>query len=185
MEPQTKIRPNCILNKQYSKSDYEKLLAQIKSDMKQRGEYGQFFPPSLSPHFFNHSAAMEFFPLDKSAAIKLGYIWIDEEITPITSDLPFAPDSIDALDEAAIKTAFRCTKTNKPYKILPEELKFLRRERLRPPSVAPLTRIETRSIMAQSYSLAETNCCICNKIITTTASDDMNNVACSDCITLK
>jgi hypothetical protein len=39
----------CIFNKQYTKEDYEKTVAQIIEHMQQTGERGEFFHPSLSP----------------------------------------------------------------------------------------------------------------------------------------
>lgn len=174
---------HCILNKQYSKSDYESLIAKIKTDMKNRGEYGQFFPLSLSPHYFNHSGATEFFPLKKEAALSYGYSWSEDEIE--STKIPFAvlPDSIDSLSATDLKGTFCCSKTQKAFKILPEELKFLKQERLRPPSVAPLARMEETEIISRITPLVDTQCCVCKKSITT-MDDGVNlNVACSDCIT--
>ena len=39
----------CILNKQYTKEEYEELVPKIIEHMKNTGDYGQFFPVALSP----------------------------------------------------------------------------------------------------------------------------------------
>ena len=36
----------CVLNKQYTKEEYESLVEKIKGNMKERGEWGNFFPLS-------------------------------------------------------------------------------------------------------------------------------------------
>jgi hypothetical protein len=40
----------CILNKQYTKDEYEKQVAEIKADMKKKGLYGRYFLPSTYPY---------------------------------------------------------------------------------------------------------------------------------------
>ena len=60
----------CILNKQYTKEEYEELVSQIIERMIQRGEWGEFIPPSLSPFGYNESVAMDRFPLTEEEAVK-------------------------------------------------------------------------------------------------------------------
>lgn len=43
-----KKKKYCILNKQYSKEEYEELKGKIISDMKRSGEYGKFLPYEMS-----------------------------------------------------------------------------------------------------------------------------------------
>ncbi|MBT4917665.1 hypothetical protein HN709_02835 [Candidatus Peregrinibacteria bacterium] len=52
----------CILNKQYSKGEYEDMVKKIIELMKERGEWGEFFPSELSPFDYNETVAAEFFP---------------------------------------------------------------------------------------------------------------------------
>ena len=58
----------CILNKQYTKEEYEKLVPQIIEKMIEDGERGNFFPikDSLAP--YNLSMAQERDPLTKEEA---------------------------------------------------------------------------------------------------------------------
>jgi len=64
-----------ILNKQYSKEDYEKLKEEIIESMKKDETYGDFFPPALSPFGYNETLAQEYFPLTKKQALEKGFNW--------------------------------------------------------------------------------------------------------------
>ena len=55
----------CIFNKQYTKDEYEKTVANIITHMQETGERGEFFHPSLSPFGYNETVAQEYFPLEK------------------------------------------------------------------------------------------------------------------------
>ncbi len=71
----------CILNKQYSKEEYEELLPKIKKHMNEMPfvdkigriyKYGEFFPTEISPYSYNQSSAQEFYPLNKTEIESLG-----------------------------------------------------------------------------------------------------------------
>ncbi|HHD92301.1 MAG TPA: hypothetical protein ENL06_01585, partial [Candidatus Portnoybacteria bacterium] len=77
----------CILNKQYTKEEYEKLVPKIIKHMNEHPyidkkgrvyRYGEFFPPELSPFAYNETIAQEYFPLTKEEAIEKGYQWSDQ-----------------------------------------------------------------------------------------------------------
>lgn len=53
----------CILNKQYSKEEYEALLPRIIEYMTSTKEWGEFFPLRLSPFEYSETMAEEYFPL--------------------------------------------------------------------------------------------------------------------------
>jgi hypothetical protein len=55
----------CILNKQYSKEEYESLIPKIIKHMKSTGEWGEFFPLSMSPFGYDETVAQEYYPLMK------------------------------------------------------------------------------------------------------------------------
>jgi len=65
----------CILNKQYTKQEYEKLVPKIIDHMNKmpyrdkKGrvyKYGEFFPPELSPFSYNETIAQEYFQKPKN-----------------------------------------------------------------------------------------------------------------------
>ncbi len=64
-----------ILNKIYTKEEYEKLKKQIVAEMIKTNDYGEFFPTSLSPFAYNETLGSIFFPLTKEDAIRQGYKW--------------------------------------------------------------------------------------------------------------
>ena len=72
----------CILNKQYSKQDYEILKEKIIEHMKKTREWGKWFPVNMSPFAYNESIVNEYSPLTKEKALAFGYQWKDD--LPIT-----------------------------------------------------------------------------------------------------
>lgn len=90
----------CILNKQYSEEEYKRLTAGIIAAMKQRGEWGHFFPTYLSSFGYNESLAQDYFPLQKEEALRLGFNWNDRtpgtygKGTIETKDIPDAISDI-------------------------------------------------------------------------------------------
>jgi hypothetical protein len=126
----------CILNKQYKKEEYEKLIPKIIEQMndvpyvdKKGNEYrfGEFFPAELSPFGYNETQAEEQFPLGKDEAIKNGYKWQDniqrttgkETIKP--EDIP---ESITDVKDTIVDEILSCIECHRNYKIIPNELVF-------------------------------------------------------------
>src|SRR3990167_8842209 len=67
----------CILNKQYTKEEYEKLVPRIIEHMNtmpyidKKGrvyKYGEFFTPELSPFAYNETVAQDYFPITEKEA---------------------------------------------------------------------------------------------------------------------
>lgn len=56
----------CVLNKPYSKHEYEQVCAKLAQHMQSTGEWGHFFPPSQSPFGYNETIGYDFFPLSQS-----------------------------------------------------------------------------------------------------------------------
>lgn len=67
-----------ILNKKYSKEEYQKLREKIVAELTAVGEYGLFFPPALAPFAYNETIAQDYFPLSKDEIQKLGFRWEDD-----------------------------------------------------------------------------------------------------------
>jgi len=121
-----------ILNKEYSREEYEKLRAEIIEKMKQEEIYGDFFPKDLSPIGYNESSAFDEFPLTREEAVAQGFKWED---TPRgtygkeTIDWKTFPDSIIDLppDFDVSKEVFVCIDCKKNYRVIEGELIFYRR----------------------------------------------------------
>ena len=150
----------CILNKQYTKEEYEKLVPRIIEHMNQmpytdkKGiiyKYGEFFPPELSPFSYNETIAQEYFPLLKEEALEKGYSWKDPEernyeITLQAEDLP---DHIKDVSDSILKEIIGCAHQKAPpaggcneqcteaFRIIPQELQFLRKMNLPLPRLCP------------------------------------------------
>ena len=136
-----KNKQYCILNKQYSKEDYQKLVEKIKKHMDsipyvdKKGrvyKYGEFFPIELSPYGYNSTLVSDYFPIMEKEAKEQGYPWpdikrADYSITKKASDLP---ESIHDIDDAILKETIECEKCKKAYRIVDNELKFLKKEHL-------------------------------------------------------
>jgi hypothetical protein len=140
-----KNKQYCILNKQYSKEDYEVLVEKIKRHMmdvpyvdKQglQYKYGEFYPIELSPFGYNATTAQEYFPLTKDEVIKRGYSWKEPEDKNYQLDImpENLPDTIDNVDEEILSKVISCEHAGScneacmtAFKIVSEELKFYKR----------------------------------------------------------
>ncbi len=76
-----KQKQYCILNKQYSKEEYLDLKKKIVEHMRKTGEWGEYYPPDVSPFAYNESMAQDYFPLTREEAIQKGYSWYDKPAT--------------------------------------------------------------------------------------------------------
>ena len=150
-----KKKQYCILNKQYTKDEYEKLKNAIKKQMADMPyidnngriySYGEFFPIELSPFGYNETSAQDFFPLTKEQAIKQGYSWKDPEprnyqIDIKTEDLP---DNIKDVSDDIVGQVIECQHQGKcneqcteAFRIIPQELQFYQRMNLPLPRLCP------------------------------------------------
>ncbi len=59
----------CILNKQYTREEYEELVPRIIEKMISLGEWWEFFPSSLSPFGYNETVASEYYPLIREEVV--------------------------------------------------------------------------------------------------------------------
>lgn len=70
----------CILNKQYTKEEYEKLVPQIIIHMQKTGEWGEFFPTTISPFHYNETLANEYFPQENAHVTEKPFHTIKQEL---------------------------------------------------------------------------------------------------------
>jgi hypothetical protein len=70
-----KHKQYCILNKQYTKEEYEILVPKIIEKMKADGERGEFFPVENSTFGYNETLAQRFYPMTKEEALARNYHW--------------------------------------------------------------------------------------------------------------
>ena len=142
----------CILNKTYSKEEYETLREKIVDDMKKNPyiskqghvyTYGEFFPPEFSPLAYNDSFASRFFPLQKEDVIQKGLSWYEPEVHEyaITIKSEDLPDDIKDAPSDVTKEIIGCSKCARGFRIIPYELQFLKTVGLPLPRKCPFCRI--------------------------------------------
>ncbi len=188
----------CILNKQYSKEEYENLRAKIIEQMKAvpyRGKgnieyrYGEFFPSDLSPFAYNETTAHEYYPLSSSTAKDKGFIWRepDDKKYSITMPLSDIPDTIAEVAEDITKEIIECAnegdKTKnctKAFRVIPDEVGFYRRMNLPIPHKCPNCRHKERLAFRNPPILREGVCAIegCGEIFETAYSLGTRHVLC-------
>ncbi len=173
-----------ILNKKYSPEDYTDLRKKVIEDMKARGEYGEFFPPELSPYAYNETVANEYFPLSKEAALEKGWRWIDASNTE-TQDLasvPLIPDQISDVGEDICKNTLGCVNCQKRYKIIQQELKFYKNMTIPIPRKCPDCRHKDRMALRNPRKLWERGCAKCGEEMKTSYSSERpEEIYCEKC----
>jgi hypothetical protein len=143
-----KSKDYVILNKVYSKEEYQKLKEKIIEQMNKipyidkKGrvyKYGEFFPVELSNFAYNETMAQDFFPLTKEQTIEAGHSWKDSEnknyiITIFTKDIP---DNINDVDKKIFNEVLGCVheeKCNhhclKAFRLTQDEFNFYKKHNI-------------------------------------------------------
>jgi len=164
-----KKKQYCIFNKQYTKEEYHKKIEEIKKHMNEMPyidsqslvyKYGEFFPIEFSPFGYNNTTAIQHFPLTEMEAEKKGYLWVEApqsefKITKKSSELS---NSIDEVGDSILKEIIECEKCKKAYRIMENELIFLKKENLPLPFMCHDCRYERRIDDRLTLKLYNRNC---------------------------
>ena len=199
----------CILNKQYTKEQYEDLVPKIIEHMMSTWEWWEFFPSSLSPFWYNETVAEEYFPLTRAEALWekvpvpldgtgtkswLIFNWSDyeapkpkvEKIIPankLPENIRDIPD--DILNRAIIPEDVRNDSNRsqqKPFRIIKQELDFYRKNNIAIPRKHPNQRQSDRMKLRSPRKHQERICDKCNKkIISTYSRDKPMIIYCEEC----
>jgi hypothetical protein len=174
----------CVFNKQYSKEEYEILVARIIEHMQETGEWGEFFPSTLSPFAYNETLAHDYYPLSKDEALKRGLRWLDQEEAHdqyMGPSVSVQDDSSDA-DEKICDKILKCEVTGKLFKIIPQEFTFLKERHLPLPTTCFEQRHRERLAFRNPRKLWERSCANCKKDIDTTYAPDRQEIVyCEEC----
>lgn len=174
-----------ILNKQYTKDEYEALVPRIIDHMRQTREWGEFFPCSMSLFGYNKTMAQLYFPLSQEESAAKGYLWDADEPAP-TSAIGLAADALpddirDATDDV-LTTPLLCEGTGKPFKIIAQELAFHRTHNVPLPRRSWLRRHLDRFAQRNPRTLWSRQCAKCQKAIETTYAPDRPEIVyCEQC----
>ena len=171
----------CILNKQYTKEEYEKLIPRVVNHMQESGEWGEYFPIKIALYPYNTTLAQEYFPITQAAAEAKGWRWQPEEIKSSLSST-MIPDDILTTDANICNIELKCEATGKPFKIIPQEFKLRRQMGLALPRTTFFYRNDERRKLRNPRILLDRNCAKCQKLIRTTyATDRPEIVYCEEC----
>lgn len=175
----------CILNKQYSKEEYEKLVPRIIDHMIKNNEWGEFFPANISLFGYNKTAAQMYYPLTKEEVIKKGWKWDDYE-TEVKAEriIPAdrLPDNIKNIPDDILNWAIECEITKKPFKVTALELKFYRQQNIPIPHKHPDQRHLDRFYKRNPRKFWDRKCDKCASAIKTTYSPERpEKVYCENC----
>lgn len=176
----------CILNKQYTKEEYETLVPKIIEHMRKNGEWGEFFPVYLSPFAYNETVAQDYFPLLKGEVLKRKWKWKEEndEMPKVSKVIPAEtlPDSIEEVPDDVLSWAIECEATKRPFKIIKQELDFYRQMKLPVPRFHPDERHHQRMALRNPRKLWKRNCMKCRKEIQTSFSPESPEIVyCEEC----
>ncbi len=173
----------CILNKQYSKEEYKLIVSKIIDQMKRvtytdgKGHaynYGEFFPPEISPFAYNETVAQEHFPLTRERAVELGFRWRepDTKSYKITKAFSELPQNINDVEDNILNEVISCAHEGKcneqcttAFRIIPAELQFLRTVGIPIPRLCPNCRHYQRLKQRNPLKLWHRKCgCTGNKL---------------------
>lgn len=188
-----KRKTYCILNKQYSKEEYEKLKAVIIEDMKknpyidEKGRvwpYGEFPSAIFGKFAYNNSNAMKFFPKTKEQALAEGYTWNDEVEKQADATLKGEDllETIVEVDDSILKEVISCTTCNRRYKIANLEYDLLRKMNMPLPDRCLKCREKARFDKLQMPKLYDRTCMKCETLIRTSFSPNRPKIVyCEKC----
>ncbi len=172
-----------ILNKQYTKEEYQTLKGKLIEHMRKTGEYGEFFPAQLAPFAYNETIAQEYYPLNSDQAKNMGYTWKEED-TDYSYQGPIyeLPDNIKDTPDEVTKAILKCKTSGKLYKIIPQELEFYRKMNLALPRESQHQRYLNRLQRQHNRHLFDHQCAGCQAPLQTPHDPKQETVVyCSDC----
>jgi len=171
-----------ILNKKYSKDEYEKTVSKVIDLMKNTSEWGQFFPHNLSPFGYNETVAGEYMYLEETLAKEKGFNWAKlDEKGKINTDY-LIPDDIRDVDNKITTKVLGCLVCGKGYKVTPQEVSFYRQIGIPIPRSCSDCRDDERVRLRPPRWLWKRKCGKCGAEIDTTYDEGRSEkVYCENC----
>ncbi len=169
----------CILNKQYTKEEYEEIVPRIIEHMNTRPytdaagriyHYGEFFPPSFSSFAYNESMAQEYFSQEKEGAHATGMRWYEVQRRNGVYTVPVGdvPDTIIDVTDAYTREVIGCEHGQEcndqctgAFKITALELEFYKKHQFPLPHLCPNCRHYERIRYRNPMKLWKRSC-MCN-----------------------
>ena len=190
----------CILNKQYTKEEYEVLREKIINEMKMmpyigkkgiRYSYGEFFPSELSPFAYNETTAQEYFPLTKDEAIENGFTWYErgERNYVPTIKVENIPDDAKDIPETITDEVLECINSKNDvedcttaFRIITNEVSFYKRFNIPLPNKCPNCRHRDRMKLRTSPRFQTMKCSFdgCETEVLTGYKESTKNLYCKE-----
>ncbi|MBI2405958.1 MAG: hypothetical protein HYV25_00035, partial [Candidatus Harrisonbacteria bacterium] len=166
----------CILNRQYTSEEYERIRALIVDQMNafpyrssrgQTYQFGDFFPPEHSPLFYNDAWVSEYFPLRREEALQRGFRWNDHVVHEYAVTLPSEklPDHIKDVPDTITNEVLGCLHQKQclhacvgAFRVLPNELELYRGLNIALPRLCPNCRYSEHLVHLNPYKLWRRQC---------------------------
>jgi len=160
----------CILNKQYTREEYEALRSKIIEDMTQypyvdaRGiahPYGEFFPTELSYFGYNETGAQDQFSLSEEQVKNNNWQWrtkfqrTEGKETLQVKDLP---QKIKETNESILQEVLCCSQCSRNYKIVPGEFMLYQKMNVPIPDKCFYCRLSARLAKRNPFNLWHRTC---------------------------
>lgn len=173
---------HAIFNKKYSEKEYHEKVSLLKEKMKERGEYGQMFPPNLIPFAYNESIAQLNMPLSKKEAEKRGFRWVEKEVSTLSPEKIYKPkDNIHDIEWSNLDgKALVCEESQRPFKIVKQEFEFYKKFNIPLPRLHPEIRLFRRYPTEIMFNLHEAKCDSCKTPLKTSMPEG-DRVLCETC----
>lgn len=173
---------HCILNKQYTREEYEKLVPEIIHNMQKTGEWGEFFPMKDSPFAYNETMAQEYFTLTRDEALSKDLKWLEKDQKEYQKQIYEVPHDISEVNDDICNEILACKESGRNFKIQKSELAFYRKFSLPIPKYCPDIRHLHRLGLKNPRKLHELNCSKCGtKITTSYTAKRPTPVLCENC----
>lgn len=161
----------CILNRQYSREEYERLVPHIIARMAEDGAWGEFFPQSLSPYGYNETVAAEYFPMTETEVRQRGWNWQSAPLPGVYGREAVSwadvPADIQEVSDDLADLVFRCEDSGKNFRFTKAELALYRKLRVPLPRRCFDARYRRRFALRNPRELHHRSCSECGQPLET------------------
>lgn len=175
----------CILNVQYKEKDYFQLVSEIKGKMRKEGEYGEFFPLSISLFGYNNTPSYAEHAYSKNEVLERGWKWEETSSGTYgrgTCDVATLPANLATINTSLAQEIFTCKNCERNFRFITQELDFYQKGAIPLPHCCPDCRQRARLALRNKKNILQVHCAECNTPIATTLDPARNaTIMCSPC----
>ena len=174
----------CIFNKQYSKDDYLILKEKVIEHMKNTGEWGEFFPTTISPFPYNDTMAYDLCPLEREEILRRGWRLRPAEDSSKVASKPAEtlPAYSSETDESICSQTFGCAACGRGFRLQKTELGLLQKLQVPIPHTCYECRYLKRIAHIGSIDFGPETCSGCGgQAVTCCVPDNAGRVFCDAC----